>query len=560
MPRPIRTFLFALAVLAVAASGVEAQTSALTFTPTDEIFPNPERGFYAHKEVQAEGDPLTVGSLEALRRQSVTLVLRLYYFKSFRDRPLSDAQLALIQADMDVLREAGVKAVLRFAYSQGQTQPDAPLDVVLGHIEQLAPLFEANADVIAVVQAGFIGSWGEWYYSSNGLDNTADRRSVTEALLGALPGDRFVQIRTPYYKRAIFERSAAISEAEAYGDTDVARVGHHNDCFLASADDFGTFLSPADRDLAAADTRFSPSGGETCNVNPPRSECATALAELERYHYSYLNKDYNTAVLVTWASGGCMDEVRRRLGYRLALTSGTATTEARPGAAFALSLGVENQGWAAPYNPRPVEVVLRNTATGDRYVARLADDPRFWGAGQTAAVAAEIGLPTDLPEGDYAVLLNLPDGRPSLYERPRFSVRLANDGVWEEATGYNDLGITLAVSAGGPGDPYTGSLVFRPYAQATSVETGATEGAFLGAPFPNPAVGTVTIPFTTRTAGPVRLAVYDVLGRRVEALDEVRPAGRQEARLETAGWAAGTYVIRLEAGGDVASRQVVLRR
>ena len=569
MPRPLLALLLALAALATAASGV-AQTSALSFAPTDEIFPNPERGFYAHREVQAEGTPLSVSDLESLRSASVTLVLRLYYLKSFRDRPLSDAQLALIQTDMDALREAGAKAILRFAYSQSPTQPDAPPDVVLGHIEQLVPIFEANADVIAVVQAGFIGAWGEWYYTDYfaNPDNPSDispeqqaaRREVLLDLVDALPDDRFVQIRTPYYKRDLLDRSAPISEDEAYGDSAWARIGHHNDCFLASPTDYGTFLSQADRDLVAADTRFSPSGGETCNVNPPRSECETALAELAAYRYSYLNKGYNTSVLGSWVRGGCMTEVRQRLGYRLALTTGRVTTTARPGTAFSLSLNVENRGWAAPYNPRPVEVVLRHTSTGDRYVARLADDPRFWGAGENVALTVEAGLPADLPEGDYDVLLNLPDGRRSLYERPRFSVRLANEGVWEEATGYNDLGVTLAVSASGPGEAYEGDLVFRPYEQATGAETSAARGTYLGAPFPNPAVGAVTIPFTTRTAGSVRLTVYDVLGRRVEALDEVRPAGLQTTRLETGGWAAGTYVIRLEAGGEVASRQVVLGR
>jgi len=562
MPASVR-FSVLLAALAAVASGAAAQTTTLTFAPSDEVFPNPERGFYAHREVQAEGTPLSVADLTSLRSASVTLVLRIYYFKSFRSSPLSQAQLDLIQDDMDALREAGAKALLRFAYSQNETQPDAPLDVVLGHIEQLTPLFEANADVIAAVQAGFIGAWGEWYYSSNGLNTTPARRDVTEALLDALPADRFVQIRTPYYKRAIFDRSEPITEAEAYGDSDWARVGQHNDCFLASADDYGTFLSQADRDLAAADTRFAPSGGETCAVNPPRSECASALAELATYHYSYLNKDYNTSVLSTWirAQPECMTEVRRRLGYRLALTGGEVTTAARPGAAFHLSLDVDNEGWAAPFNPRPVEVLLRNAATGARYVARLADDPRFWEAGQTARLDAEVGLPADLPAGDYEVLLHLPDGRASLYGRPRFAVRLANDGVWEDSTGYNRLGATLVVSASGPGESYTGGLVFQPYAPPTDAVDEPSGDLGLGAPFPNPTVGVASIPFTTAAAGPVRLSVYDTLGRRVATLvDGAQPPGAHVARVDAAAWASGVYVVRLEGGGAVESRAFVVGR
>ena len=58
------------------------------------------------------------------------------------------------------MRGAGVKCILRFAYAQRIGEPDAPLSVVLGHLEQLAPIVQENVDVIAVVQAGLIGTWG----------------------------------------------------------------------------------------------------------------------------------------------------------------------------------------------------------------------------------------------------------------------------------------------------------------------------------------------------------------------------------------------------------------
>ena len=72
------------------------------------------------------------------------------------------------------IREAGVKAIIRFAYNQGpypDSEPDASKAQILRHIEQLAPLLQNNADVIAWLEAGFIGAWGEWHTSTNGLDN-----------------------------------------------------------------------------------------------------------------------------------------------------------------------------------------------------------------------------------------------------------------------------------------------------------------------------------------------------------------------------------------------------
>ena len=84
---------------------------------------------------------------------------------------------------------------------------------MLGHIAQLRPVLQKNADVIAVLQQGFIGIWGENYYtdyfgdaSENGagkiLDNNwTDRNELLKALLDALPKDRMVQVRTPQMKQ-----------------------------------------------------------------------------------------------------------------------------------------------------------------------------------------------------------------------------------------------------------------------------------------------------------------------------------------------------------------------
>ncbi len=42
---------------------------------------------------------------------------------------------------------------------------DAPKDIVFGHIAQLGPILTKNADVINCIQMGFIGTWGENYYT-----------------------------------------------------------------------------------------------------------------------------------------------------------------------------------------------------------------------------------------------------------------------------------------------------------------------------------------------------------------------------------------------------------
>ncbi len=91
--------------------------------------------------------------------------------------PLPQTFLDIVQNDLNTSREGGVKLVMRFSYTNNQNGEDAALDTILLHINQLTPIFQQNYDVINYVEAGFIGAWGEWYYSSHNLNNTSQPKS-----------------------------------------------------------------------------------------------------------------------------------------------------------------------------------------------------------------------------------------------------------------------------------------------------------------------------------------------------------------------------------------------
>ncbi|MEX0679841.1 MAG: hypothetical protein WD097_00525, partial [Balneolales bacterium] len=65
----------------------------------------------------------------------------------------------------------------------------------------------------------------------------------------------------------------------------------------------------------------------------------------------------------------------------------------------------------------------------------------------------------------YEVLLNLPDPTETLRDRPAFSIRLANAGTWEEATGFNRLNHRLIINSSAGGRAYSGELSFEPLVQ-----------------------------------------------------------------------------------------------
>ena len=471
----LRYFLVALvAALLLQIPAAEAQTfSTITYDADESNIPNPERGFYRHTETSStDYSFLNEASLESYRSEGITQILRVFYLNDFVNSDISAAYLRAMQQDFNTMRAAGVKGIIRFAYTKRSSPPygDATPERVLAHIKQLAPVLKGNSDVIAVVQAGFIGAWGEWYYTDHfsemlGAPTAADwdnRKALVYALLEALPENRAVQLRTPQIKFKVTDSTTPLTEEEAFSGTAEARLGHHNDCFLASANDVGTYTSnmEAEKAFLEQETKYLPMGGETCGVSVPLSECPNALEQMKRFHWSYLNIGYHPEVLKSWKDAGCMPEVQNKLGYRYRLTKSNLQQSSKPGGAVKVSINLLNEGWANPYNPRLVELILREKTSGKVYVLPLQEDPRLWSLSDTIQLELTAGLPANIAEGTYDMLLNLPDPERSLYANPDYAIRLANEGVWEAETGYNKLQHELVVSRSADVPAYTGNNFF----------------------------------------------------------------------------------------------------
>ena len=106
------------------------------------------------------------------------------------------------------------------------------------------------------LRAGFIGTWGEWYYIRSFIPpravptvrQQADRNTITTALLEAVPASRMIQMRTPSYKQIYCNTTGNIGTDEAFHPEILcSRIGIHNDCFMASNNDQGTFENAAQR-------------------------------------------------------------------------------------------------------------------------------------------------------------------------------------------------------------------------------------------------------------------------------------------------------------------------
>jgi hypothetical protein len=109
-------------------------------------------------------------------------------------------------------------------------------------------------------------------------------------------------------------------------------------------------------------------------------------------------------------------------------------------------------------------------------------------------------------------------------------------------------------------DVDAGSVSEAASTSGATVEGLPSEMTLLPA-YPNPSAGRVTLPFALPEAQPVRLAVYDVLGREVAVLvDGEVEAGRHEAVLGAAALPSGVYVVQMTAGERTLTQRLTLVR
>ena len=407
---------------------------------------NPERGFYYPFGLTGDSNGVTASTVKSKRRQGHTIMYVQYKLTKYMDKDIPESVLANMQKDMDGLREGGAKCVLRFCYKNSNSESSKPWDAeekwVMRHIEQVKPLLQNNEDVIMVFQAGYVGVWGEWYYTDHfgmnpkSFDDYQPRRRVLEAMLDALPVSRQVAVRTPDFKMKMYGigMSDTLTTATAHDGSILSRIGGYNDCFMSSGTDWGTYANSNSRTFWQGDTRYTFMGGETCaeydDYGNSYCDCEPSIRDMERYHWTYLNIDYNKDVLNRWKTQKCYSEVKNRLGYRIVLENIEYTSKPEVGKPFKLALHFRNDGFSAFQNPRNAKIVF--LANGTPYTYDLGSDPRTWHPGKHTAETT-----FSLPSAKGTLYLVLSD--PLLPNKPEFSAALANTNVWDADKGYNKL-------------------------------------------------------------------------------------------------------------------------
>ncbi len=151
---------------------------------------------------------------------------------------------------------------------------------------------------------------------------------------------------------------------------------------------------------------------------------------------------------------------------------------------------------------------------------------------------------------------------------PGASLRYTTDGAVPGETSALYDG-PFEVSAATP----VRARAFKPGLDPSAVASGTTPmpvtsppvpvpGAFVGLKvYPNPARGAAVLRYGVPASGPVKIEVFDALGRTVATLvDEVQPAGSYAERVPLAGVPAGVYLVRLRAAGRTETQRVTVLR
>jgi hypothetical protein len=437
------------------AASAATNSIQVSFQPTNENILNPERGLYYRTGLHG------TNNYNSVRDKGHSLTHSYIRLDNFRYSDISQAFLDDLDAGFQRLREAGVKGVIRFSYNHGKN-PDAPKQSIMRHLDQVKPILEKNVDVISSMEAGFIGAWGEWHHSTHGLDNYPDRKDILFKALDTLPDDRMVLIRRAKFRMGIYGRKMEASEA--FTGSRIARTGYHNDGILNA--DGGAYKGNEFNETTeywkswvAHETQFVANGGETSFVSV-ESHCNRAPGEMSRVHFTHLNSGWRKEVLDILKAEGCFDEIVKHLGYRFVLDNLQVSSSVQPGGKMDFRLNLHNEGYAAMFNQRPLFLVLENRTNGYKKTIPLksnsnphSTDPRRWLPGNTITINEQITISNDVPGGTYNLYFWLPDYYQNLRDIPEYSIRMANQNIWQVNTGYNLLTNNLQVGSGPPISP-----------------------------------------------------------------------------------------------------------
>jgi len=300
-------------------------------------------------------------------------------------------------------------------------------------------------------------SIGEGYYTNEDFGDKGkinaqqwkNRYEVIKTVLLNTSPDTVILVRTPEIK-INFLNSGILDTGDIVDEKNRSRLGYFNDCFLSSDDDVGTFENDDEYNYVKKDTRKVPIVGETCRNYKARTNCQTAVKEMERMHFSSLNSEYNESVLNLWKEDGCYKEISERLGYQLKLSHLIATTESSANSMITFHAEGYNNGFAAPFDYKYAKVILK----GDNMQCskRIPIKATSWKAGNYFSVCAYFQLPKNIRVGRYEYILEIADS--AAHKNSKRNILFVNSSTQNLNDRLNHLHQFITITNSAKNDSY----------------------------------------------------------------------------------------------------------
>lgn len=432
----------ALIVLKILSCFDRVYYTAEDFTESDKPLQSPFCGFYHIIGYTLSDDDNPPNDYKngtcSYNRSLVLLEINL---KNYRSADISEKGLEQLN---DILAEwakspNGTKLILRFLYDWDgialATEPDS-LNVVLKHIEQIAPTVNRYRDCVYIMQGVFIGNWGEMHHSKFSDINSV--KILINRLNELIDPSVFLSVRTPSVWRGVTDLRDPPEKSPLLGTDNflTARLGLFNDGILGSDSDLGTYAAnDREKELKFQSKlcRYVPNGGEVV-YNSNLSRLETAVSALKTMHISYLNEDYDSRVIEKWKSSvwtgegvfkGCdgYSYIKSHLGYRYFIDSCKLKKSGFLRAEYTLEITVKNSGFSSTLKPFESSVTLINKETED--CIRIPTDADFECIGSESKNTFTVTLPVKkLKQGEYLIY---------------FSVKSKTDGQTVYMANENDI-------------------------------------------------------------------------------------------------------------------------
>ena len=401
------------------------------------------------------------------------------------DYDLDDTFFTSWRTTFENCRKNGCTVALRFRYdANGKDNPEpSSFEQVLKHISQIkeSGLLDEYKDIIAYVESGFVGKWGEQHGGK--YTSVEYKAQLLDAMLDCVPAPIPVTVRTP----DIFAKWAGITRSEladfsSEGIENAYRVGLYDDGYMGSDSDLGTY---ANREIEITwlsnQTKTSYFGGEFSgnlewakkyNTYLPEN----AIPEMYKSHLSYINgnifqlyKDYtfNSNYDVEGVDNSAyygqnvFQFIRDHIGYRFVLRKSELSETVKQGDTLDLNFSIENTGFAnlIPSWSTHTEIILEKDGNFIRANAENIN-PNNWDSCSVTDIAETVKLPDSLQVGDWNVYLKVSLGENDLSQISLRSVQFANEDVYNSILGANYLGtftVTDSESHGTDNKIYTSS-------------------------------------------------------------------------------------------------------